>query len=413
MRRAVAQKGVVVAIVLAAAAVSRPAEAQKIDTIEVRTTPVPHLYMHGRLGDAEFQVVLPEDWNGKLLIGARGFSGDEFAAGAFLTVGLEKGYAYALSDQGWNRFTIIDSPEDKYFESRRRIVQLAHVVTSIVRRHYGDAPERTYMIGGSNGGHNTKWLVEDYPNLFDGGIAGYGITSYLEWMAGMARFVRNFDIIAARIADIVAARTADPDWDPATEPLSPPLTAAQLQALLDIYNMPAELAGGLTFNNGRPPGSEYRWAETYAALIGYLTTSLAKFDRFYDPNGDGELSLDEIKAWDPDIHSPVQVFNDLHRVENSGDLERPILIMHGVDDPIVSVGETEAYQRLVESVLGEEAARELLAVYYIPGMGYGGAEYNAMIWAMLDTLDAWVDYLESGGAEGSLPPDMLGPYPRS
>ena len=98
-----------------------------IDTDQQVATPVPHRYIHGRLGDAEFQIALPDNWNGKLLIGARGFSGDEFASGAFKTVGLQKGYAYALSDQGWYRFDIVDHPEDKYFESRRRILQLTQV----------------------------------------------------------------------------------------------------------------------------------------------------------------------------------------------------------------------------------------------------------------------------------------------
>ena len=134
-----------------------------IDTDQQLTSPVPHRYIHGRLGDAEFQIALPNNWNGKLLIGARGFSGDELASGAFKTVGLQKGYAYALSDQGWFRFDIIDRPEDKYFESRRRILQLTNYTKSVVSRHYGKSASRTFMVGGSNGGHNTKMMVEDYP----------------------------------------------------------------------------------------------------------------------------------------------------------------------------------------------------------------------------------------------------------
>ncbi len=100
------------AFVLGLALLAGTVRAQgNIDVDEHRASPVPHRYIHGKLGDAEFQIALPVAWNGKLLIGARGFSGDENASGAFKTVGLQKGYAFALSDQGWFRFDIIDHPK--------------------------------------------------------------------------------------------------------------------------------------------------------------------------------------------------------------------------------------------------------------------------------------------------------------
>jgi len=49
-------------------------------------------------------------------------------------------------------------------------------------------------------------------------------------------------------------------------------------------------------------------------------------DRFYDPNGDGVVTDDEIKLWDPHL-SPPPVAND--RFDNTGDLKRPIIIGHG------------------------------------------------------------------------------------
>jgi len=187
--------------------------------------------------------------------------------------------------------------------------------------------------------------------------------------------------------------------------------------------MPAHV-GGLAFNIGRVPGSEYRWPPasakwplgSYTAILGYATTSVAKFDRFYDPNGDGVLSLDEIKAWDPNL-SPPPVANDLRRFDNTGDLQHPIIIGHGSHDPIVSPGETLVYKRLVEARFGVAGARNLLAVYFIPGMGHGGAEYDAALPAMFNALEAWVDYRESGGRTGSPPPNVLvgglGSYPRN
>ena len=146
-----------------------------------------------------------------------------------------------------------------------------------------------------------------------------------------------------------------------------------------------------------------------------METSLEKFDRFYDPDGDGVLSLEEMKAWDPNL-SPPPVANDLRRFDNTGDLRRPVIIAHGSHDPIVAPGETAVYKRLVETRLGAAGARDVLAVYYIPGMGHGGAEYNALIGPSLDALEAWVTYRESGGASGSPPPDPIvagaNSYPR-
>jgi pimeloyl-ACP methyl ester carboxylesterase len=229
-------------------------------------------------------------------------------------------------------------------------------------------------------------------------------------MGSNARFLRNYDVFAPRITSIIAARTANPAWDPYAEPLSPALTAEQLAALNDVYNMPARV-GNIYFNIGRVPGSEYRWAGQYNAIVGYLTSALAKMDRFYDPDGDGELTLEESKLWDPNLSTPP-VANDLRRFDNTGKLTRPVLILHGADDPIVSPGETRAYKALVESQIGMAAARKLLAVYFIPRMGHGGFQYDSLLSTQLDVMEAWVDYLQSSGKTGALPPDVLGTYPR-
>ena len=90
-----------------------------IDTDEHIATPVPHRYVHGVIpDDAKFQLALPDNWNGKLAVFSRGFSGTELTTGAFKTAAIEKGYAFAASDEGWNRLTIAREPEDTYYESR-------------------------------------------------------------------------------------------------------------------------------------------------------------------------------------------------------------------------------------------------------------------------------------------------------
>ena len=258
------------------------------------------------------------------------------------------------------------------------------------------------MMGGSNGGHHTKWMLESYPDLYDGGIAGYGFNSQVSQWGSIATVLRYYDVIAPRIDDIIAKRSADPDWDPSRTALTPPLTTEQLEALQRIYDIPAVLPPGVTFNVGRWKGSEARWKSQHDALLGYLRDSMPRFDATFNPGG-GPLTDDELKLWDP-LKSPRSVQKELRKLDLSGNLKRPVIIMHGTSDPIVSPGETVGYRALVERRLGVKNAEAVLAVYFIPGMGHGGAEYDQLIGAQLDALEQWIDFRQSGGKQGAPAP---------
>jgi hypothetical protein len=385
------------------------------DKDEVRTAPVPHRYIHGVIpDDAKFQILLPVAWNGKLAIFTRGFSGTELTTGAFQGAALAKGYAFASSDEGWNRVTIKDNPQDSYYESRQRLVELTLYAQALMQTHYGRAASRTLLMGSSNGGHHTKWMIEDYPRLFDGGIAGFGFNSQVSQWGSVATVLRTYDAIAARIDDIIAKRAAKPTWNPFREKLSPPLTKTHLQALRQLYDIPAQIGSGFSYNVGRWPGSEAQWKSAQSALLGYLRDSMPRFDETFKPRGvpkTAPLTDDELKQWDPSA-SPAYVERDLRRLDLSGDLSRPVIIMHGNADAIVSPGETEGYKSLVEKRLGRKRARDVLAVYYIPGMGHGGPEYDELIPAQIVALEAWIDNVQSGGKVGAPAPDQIGIYPR-
>src|SRR5262249_16911318 len=195
------------------------------DKDEVRSTPVPHRYIHGLIrSHVKFQALLPVAWNGEVAIFTRGFSGTELSTGAFQAAAITKGYAFASCDEGWFRPTIADNPQDDYYESRQSLIELTVYTKALVQMQYGKASSRTLLMGGSNGGHHTRWMVEAYPLMFDGGISGYGYNSQFTQWGSVAQVVRNYDVIASRIDDIIARRAAEPSWDPFKEPLSPPLT---------------------------------------------------------------------------------------------------------------------------------------------------------------------------------------------
>src|SRR2546426_73243 len=153
------------------------------DTDQVRTTPVPHRYIHGLIrSDVKFQVLLPVAWNGEIAIFTRGFSGTELSTGAFQTAAVTKGYAFASCDEGWFRTTIKDNPQDDYYESRQSLVELTVYTKALVQTQYGRAASRTLLVGGSNGGHHPQWMVKAHPLRFDGGDFGYGYNTELTQM---------------------------------------------------------------------------------------------------------------------------------------------------------------------------------------------------------------------------------------
>jgi len=383
-----------------------------IDTDQHLLSPVPHRYLHGVIpDDAKFQLALPHNWNGRLVVFSRGFSGTELTPGQFKTTALEKGYAFAASDEGWNRHTIASSPEDRYYESRQRIRELTLYAHQVLVAHYKRKASRTLMMGASNGGHHTKWLVESYPDLYDGGIAGYGFNSQVSQWGSIATVLRHYDVIAPRIDDIIARRNAEPAWDPARTPLAPPLTTEQLTALQRIYSVPAVMANGVTFDVGRWPGSEAQWKSNYDALVSYLRDSMPRLDHSFNPNG-GTLTDEELRLWEPE-RSPMAVKKELRRLDLSGNLKRPVIVMHGTADAVVSPGESKGYRAMVERRVGKAGAEEVLAVYYIPGMGHGGAEYNDLIGSQLDALERWIDYRQSRGTRGANAPPSIGGYARS
>jgi hypothetical protein len=145
--------------------------------------------------------------------------------------------------------------------------------------------------------------------------------------------------------------------------------------------------------------------------MSYMLDSLQEFDPFYDPNGDGQITADEVLLWDPHQSSPA-VQRDLRKLDLTGNLKRPIIVAHGTWDVLIPPGEADAYKRLVERQLGVDGARDVHALYYIPRMGHGGGPFNAFVPLALDALDKRVDYHQSGGASGVPAPEVRGGYPR-
>jgi hypothetical protein len=113
----------------------------------------------GVLGGAAYQVEVPANWNGKLVMYAHGYAG----TGAALGVGppsirrylIQNGYAWAASSYSKNYYDVRAGVEDTN--------ALALQFTAIAAKNSRTlvAPTRTYITGHSMGGHITAAAIED------------------------------------------------------------------------------------------------------------------------------------------------------------------------------------------------------------------------------------------------------------
>ena len=125
-----------------------------------------------------FQMRLPQTWNGKLHYGGGGsgyngvipvLSGNNLAA-------LNLGYATVSSDSGHqgDEFSAAFSLNDPVAAQLFGSLSVPTVMSSaqeLLKTAYGKAPSRSYFEGCSNGGREALMNVQRYPNLFDGVIA--------------------------------------------------------------------------------------------------------------------------------------------------------------------------------------------------------------------------------------------------
>ena len=132
------------------------------------TTPVPLCKLDGVIGkEINFSIWLPDNWNGKFVMGGQGGFAGRVDNQAIGMNALQQGYATAGTDTG---HVAKDGTTDGSWAmgDLERIVNFAHAavhrvtVTSkaVVQSRYGRAPERSYFAGCSNGGREALMAAQ-------------------------------------------------------------------------------------------------------------------------------------------------------------------------------------------------------------------------------------------------------------
>lgn len=172
--------------------------------------------------DEETHIValLPDDWNGRFLMGGGGgYVGaveNQFSStvhDGYATVGTDAGHTGNSLTAGWalrNDRRIADF-------AHRAVHRTAEVTKVLIAAYYGRSPEYSYFVGCSNGGREALMEAQRYPADFDGIVA---IAPALNFLEITTAFVRNLQaqyptgdvsapVVTPAVLELLAAKVTE------------------------------------------------------------------------------------------------------------------------------------------------------------------------------------------------------------
>lgn len=192
----------VVPILLALLTCSPGEGTHHVNERSLRFEPIPGTTTDRRWGvhqHAGYRMEVPEAWNGELVLFAHGYGG----GGYDLRVAdppirehlVRQGFAWAASSFRRNGYAAEDGVEDT--EALRRL---------FARRFR--APERTYLLGESMGGHIAAAGIERRPRTYDGVLSYCGVLGDVE----LFDFYLDHAVVAAALSGIEASHPPPDDY---------------------------------------------------------------------------------------------------------------------------------------------------------------------------------------------------------
>ena len=136
-----------------------------------------HLEVRGTIGGhIRFELLLPDSWNGRFVMGGGGGFVGTIQNGArdsvnkgYATVGTDTGHQ---SEPGYLATWALNDLEAKVNFGYLAVHRTAEVAKALIRAFYRAEPEHSYFLGCSRGGGQAMMEAQRYPNDFEGIVAG-------------------------------------------------------------------------------------------------------------------------------------------------------------------------------------------------------------------------------------------------
>ncbi len=408
----------------------------------------------------EFEVNLPMAWNRRVLqMGGGGYNGtlvtglgpftlqpadvDNALKQGFVTLGTDGGHK---STQGFDGTFALDDEALRNFG--KESVKKGHdAAFEIIKKAYGRAPERSYFIGGSQGGHEALDAAARYPNDYDGVVAhypAYNVTllhlgslnvGRALYEGGGAAWINPTELKA--ITDAVYAKCDNLDGakDGIIGNIKGCNAAFDVKSLRcasgsdtgDACLSDAQLAAVAKITSDYKPGFAIAGMDTFprwALLEGALFQGRSSFGQVPQPSnplsgkepllytaGDQTAKfiisrnpkLDTL-TFDPKQHQErIKVVASIMDVSDVS-LEKfrakggKIIMTHGTVDDFITPHNTELYYQKQVKQFGQSGLDSFMRFYMIPGFGHGFGAFNAKI----DGLKVLQNWVEQGQAPSGL-----------
>ncbi len=385
-------------------------------------------------GNIRFELLLPEDWNGRFVMGGGGgFVGtvQNMAQGSvnlgYATVGTDTGHEW---QPGYMAGWALNNLEAQLDFGYLAVHRTAEVAKALIRAYYRKDPAYCYFVGCSRGGGQAMMEAQRYPNDFDGIVAG---APAFDWTGIAATMVQIAQVLypdpkhldstvltkdaLQRLAEGILAQCDAQDGlkdgviqdPPATHfDLSkvPGLTPAQRHAIEAIYRGSRDSKG--LISPGYTQGAECVPDQWIAWIVGPLPQLIAS-DRVPDLSFAFGTQIFKYLVfnnpdWDYSTYNFSNFVNDTRLAASflnatSPDLDRlrdrngKLIIWHGWADPALPAQATVDYYRQV--LAHDPDAANYCRLFMVPGCLHCGGGPGA---TDVDWLSAIVDWVEHGKA---------------
>ena len=411
------------------------ARSMKNDTLLDAIISVPSCFLLGRIGrEIQFELLLPLEWNERFVMsGGGGFVGTiqkgyrSTVNDGYATVGTDTGHKGEGTDASW----ALNNMERQINFGRLAVHLTAVVSKSIIHSYYCKDPAFTYFLGCSRGGGQAMVEAQQYPEDFDGIVAGAPAFS---WPAIGAKFItisqkiypdpKNIksvitsdnlrllqDLILRKcdaldgIKDSILNDPRSCPFDLSTLPVCPDnvskancFTAQQLKAIKTIYEPlmgnREVLYPGFPFGGENEPGGWDIWitgTNPYVpqpSLHYQFGTNMFKYLVYNDP--DWDYSRYDLSTFSKDTRYASAFLDaiktDYTEFKKAGG---KMIMYHGWNDAALSALQTIRHYEEVEQK--DKTVQSYLRLFMLPGVLHcnGGQGPGDVDWLKL--IRDWVE----------------------